>query len=1210
MKAKTKEIIFAIIALIIVESFSLFIIEKNHIKILSQYLDKQTEELENNIKATQYSYSLLASSIFEQAINTPKVLQIYSKAHNANELQKTIIRDSLYKILLPVYKHLKLNNIKQIQFHLPNNESFLRFHLPNKYGDKLSEARYSVKMVNSFKKKYSGFEEGKTGYGFSNIFPLSYQKQHIGSVEIVFSFESLKMLLQKFGDKTFGFIINKDFINTKSFSKSEKEYNSCGISDNYMYKKRSTTYSNDSLKILKQINESIKSKISNKLGSNRNFSVLTNINKQYYLISFYSVKNIEGNHAAYIISYIEDNIIEGSFINYWIYKISSFILLIILTIFIYLYFKRKRRAKEIDNDYKSILDASNDIIFIISQTGKQLYFNNQLNTLLGYNNNDLIGKLFINFIPKSEVSKYSEMFKNAISSDQIITFETFALHKNGKQIPVEVTGKTLVHNGESVVIGTTRDITKRKKAEQEIRKLSIAIEQSHSTIVITDASGNIEFANPYFTKTTGYTFDEAKGQNPRILKSDHTTKEEYVKLWDTIVSGETWQGEFLNVKKNKETYWEKAIISAVKDENGKISNFIAIKEDITARKKTEQALIESEKKFRELFEESGDENLILGDGNIIDCNKSLLKLLHYKTKEGLLMVHPSKISPEFQEDGSKSIDKANEMIRLAIENKTHRFEWLLMNSNGEIIETEVLLTSINNKGKIIHAVLRDIGYRKDVKRKLIEAKNQAMQANKLKSEFLANMSHEIRTPMNAVLGFSDILNNKLSNNAECQPLIQGIINGGKNLTSLINDILDLSKIEAGRLEIIKEPVNILDLIEDIKQIFSVTLKNKNIILLLDIDKRFPNSLLLDKTRIRQILFNLVGNAIKFTEKGSVTISAKIDKYIRHKSKVDLIIEVRDTGIGIPNNQVDILFDPFIQIKNQDNKYGGTGLGLSITKRLTEAMNGEISVKSELGKGSVFSINFKSITRSKINPIKELRKLQKENILFKNPQILIVDDIKSSRNITKVYLEAHNCTVYETTNGQEAIDFIKENKPDLILMDIQMPILDGYEATKQIKKQEEFNKIPIVALTAKAMKTQEKEYRKVFDDYLIKPITSKEIINSLMQFLPYTKTESSKKVKPYNYYKLLSESIEKNGKLPSNFIKIYKIELLPIFEDISDIMDMTECKKFARILIEEGKKYKIEIIIKFGLELKSAIENFQLNKIEQLLTEFSKIKTII
>ncbi len=495
---------------------------------------------------------------------------------------------------------------------------------------------------------------------------------------------------------------------------------------------------------------------------------------------------------------------------------------------------------------------------------------------------------------------------------------------------------------------------------------------------------------------------------------------------------------------------------------------------------------------------------------------------------------------------------------------------------------------------------------------LKKAKQEAEQANRLKSEFLANMSHEIRTPMNAVLGFSEILNSKLSGNPEYKSFIDGIIKGGHNLITLINDILDLSKIEAGYLEIRSEPVNLKKLIEDVKQIFSVKFQNKNLQFVLEIDQCIPRSLMLDQTRIRQILFNLIGNAVKFTDTGYISVTVKT-KTNAPKNVIDLYFEIKDTGIGIPEDQVDKIFEAFRQSEGQLAKYGGTGLGLPITKRLVEAMNGEITVESKTGKGSTFIIYLKNI----IVPDGESNNFQDENsitnIQFEKPEILLVDDIESNRDVVKYHLEEHNCTVIEAANGKEAIDYLKKNRPDLILMDIQMPVMDGYRATKLIKKQQQLASIPVIALTALAMKDQVDKYKNAFDEYLKKPIAENELIKTLTKFLPtHTKTgqrECSTK-KTTNYNEQFAEYIEKNTNLPEAFIKIYKTEIKPLYEEVSDIMDMEDCKELATKLIESGTKFNIDPLLKLGTELMTVTENFLLSEIEQLLAEFGIMVNLV
>ena len=351
-----------------------------------------------------------------------------------------------------------------------------------------------------------------------------------------------------------------------------------------------------------------------------------------------------------------------------------------------------------------------------------------------------------------------------------------------------------------------------------------------------------------------------------------------------------------------------------------------------------------------------------------------------------------------------------------------------------------------------------------------------------------------------------ILDNKEFNQAEA--FINGIINGGNNLIILINDILDLSKIEAGQLEIQKEEANIYDAINEIPAIFSEVSKGKQIPINVIIDSKLPKFLLIDALRIRQILLNLVSNALKFTEKGSVSINISANQTAKLKknlevSVLDLIIEVKDTGIGIPENQLVSIFENFRQIDGQSTKkYGGTGLGLAITKRLVELMDGAITVKSTVGKGSIFIIQFKNIEIVNIEKDK-IKEEQSGKIEIKKSKILHVEDIDYNREIISLFLENENIELTEAETGIEALEILKTYTPNLILMDIQLPGLNGYEATKIIRKNEKLKHIPIIAVTANATKKEIKKYSHVFDEYLIKPVAEDLLLKTISKYLNHT-----------------------------------------------------------------------------------------------------------
>ena len=380
------------------------------------------------------------------------------------------------------------------------------------------------------------------------------------------------------------------------------------------------------------------------------------------------------------------------------------------------------------------------------------------------------------------------------------------------------------------------------------------------------------------------------------------------------------------------------------------------------------------------------------------------------------------------------------------------------------------------------------------------AKTSAELANKSKSEFLANMSHEIRTPMNAIIGFSELLHEQIEDK-RLKQFTKTIQSAGHTLLELINDILDISKIEAGKLKISQNPTNPYHLIEDTANIFSLKVQEKDIDLFVEIDENIPQTLIIDEVRIRQILLNLIGNAVKFTNEGYIKLTAKLEKVDTSKSNVNLLISVEDTGIGVKESQLQKIFQSFEQQDGQDNKeYGGTGLGLSISTKLATMMGGELRVESEYGKGTIFTLWLPDIYISSI-----ILEKDHESIVvaynFKEATVLIVDDIRNNRELVEQNFKDTSINFLTATNGQEAVEIALQEDVDLVLMDIRMPVMDGYKASQLIKEHKP--ELPIVALTASVMKDEfDNEKSKNFDAYLRKPILKKNLFNELANFLEF------------------------------------------------------------------------------------------------------------
>ncbi len=847
-----------------------------------------------------------------------------------------------------------------------------------------------------------------------------------------------------------------------------------------------------------------------------------------------------------------------------------------------------------ERKYRSIFENIQDIFYRTDKDGIITEISPSIYRYSGFPRDEVLGQP-VDFFYKNKKDRI-KLDQALRAEGEVTDFEVRLRHKDGKVIYTSVNAHLLfdLHRRPIGIEGSLRDVTNRKLVEM---KLTQSKEQ-FQTIVNSLPQGiiTIDAETKKIVNCNPKAYEMLKTTNERMLGSHcynffcPTPKNccpidrniEVVNDEKFITAAD---GEKIPVMKTVVTFH---------DNNKKY--YLESLIDIRDKVKADEALKTSESKYRSLVENIRDLIFTISpDGTITYVSDSMEEILGY-SPDYFLGRKLLDIVPETEQR------RAQVLLKKGFSgNKVTQYQVSTRHKTGELVWLEVSFSRIWNNEQIegALAIARDITERKRFENELVKAKESAEEANESKSRFLANISHEIRTPMNSIIGFGDLLGDLLSDKTQLEYL--GAVKSSSHaLLALLNDILDLSKIEAGKMELKYKFIDIYEFINDINQQYIFAAQKKNVKFEVEIDPKLPHMLSIDEVRVRQILINLIGNAIKFTHKGKVVVSIGFDKNNKTGKCIDLVFKVSDTGIGVPEDQFEKIFQSFVQKSGQDNrKYGGTGLGLAITKRLTEMMNGDISIESKLNVGSSFTVHLKKIEYQEHAASHKILVDNYTDVEFLGQSILIVEDNNMNQRLMNKYFQDYNLNIRQAMNGVKAMKILKTFTPSLILMDLQMPEMDGYETIQEIKKIGRLEDIPVIAFSATMVSDSNREFiDKYFNEFLRKPVIKKDLIHAISKYLNHIKVdENNTRVdltqNESNVIFDLSET--KNEFFDAQFIEYWN--------DIKETMVIQEIIDFTN-KVETISKVQNDIELQKWSEMtRNAANNYLVEDLEELITIF-------
>jgi PAS domain S-box-containing protein len=906
----------------------------------------------------------------------------------------------------------------------------------------------------------------------------------------------------------------------------------------------------------------------------------------------------------------------------------------------------QERIAKSEKKYRELTESLPEMICEVDKNGILTYANKFAFNKFGYSAEEALNGNFkiVEIFPEEEKGKLHNNIRQIFENGKSTSTEYLAKKKNGETFSVIVYTTPIIDQKQVIGLrGVMVDITDRKKQEIEIannlKRQVILSEISLSYNSLSDFENKTNealrvigehlnvsrvyiFENSTDGKSTRNTYEWCNQGVDAQINDLQNIPYDFIPSWKKMLEEE---GMVLSQNISElppdiyailEPQHVKSIVVLPLVEQDKPIGFIGF-DECSINRSWSQSEIELLRTIASLFlnnflRQRIQNNLVESEKeNRIIINSIPDVIIHVDFLgeiKALKSAPGSNLSNLIKGEDSKSIFTAfneklaksfHEAIVECLNLDNYQFEFKNLNWD-EVEYYEARLVKLNDKEVLI--IVRDLTLFKEHEKQLVIAKNNAEEASKMKSEFLANVSHEIRTPLNAILGFSQWLFENTDINLH-KGYLKSIINSGKSLLDVINDILDLSKLESGAIDIELSPMNYSEIVADVKLAFQDELEKKGLNFKISIEESIPNYILMDELRFYQIIFNLVSNAVKFTDKGYIHIFA-VAVETEIEDEITLIVSVEDSGIGIKKEEQKKIFESFTQQDGKSNrKHDGTGLGLAIVDGLLKKLNATIDVQSEEGKGATFTLTF---NRVKVDHTyyddRQIDGEGQETTMVLGPcTVMIVDDIDFNIEVLKTLINSDQVRYIDAIDGNEALAKLKVEKPDVIFMDIRMPGMDGFEATRIIKSDEKLKDIPVIAFSASTIKSRSDLITLLFDDLLQKPVFKKEVEAMLVKYLPnhlvYTdeKTVARKPEKE-------QPAVVFSDNLPE-IIHHLENEFLQKWEAIKGSLVIYEIEAFKNNLSDLANENNCSPIIEYCTDLEMGLQSFDIELIEKQVAEF-------